>query len=112
MSAATHLGSVAENAPHTPELSQVERSVLEFEARHPRHTPRKDDLIRRELDLSVTRYYRILGTLIESPAALEFDPLLVGRLRRMQQSRSAERAARRELRERAARAAREKSTRA
>ena len=37
--------------------------------------------------MSATRYYQVLNTLIDSPAALEADPMLVKRLRRLRASR-------------------------
>lgn len=89
-------------------LDELELAVLALEAAHPRHSARKDELIRRELGLTATRYYRILGTLVETPAALEHDPVLVSRLRRIQQTRAEQRAARRAIRQAGARATREK----
>lgn len=92
----------------TPSLSDLERSVLQLEARFPRHSARKDERIRRELKVSTTRYYQILGTLIEKPEALAFDPTLVARLRRLQHTRASERLARREIRQSISRATQEK----
>ncbi|MGH3956432.1 MAG: DUF3263 domain-containing protein [Mycobacterium sp.] len=43
----------------------------------------KDDAIRERFDLSPTRYYQLLNTIIETPEALATDPLLVNRLRRI-----------------------------
>jgi hypothetical protein len=45
--------------------------------------------------MSGTRYYQVLNTLIDSPAALAFDPMLVKRLRRMRATRQRARSARR-----------------
>jgi len=47
------------------------------------------------LDLSATRYYQVLNTLIDNPDALAADPLLVKRLRRMRDERQRARSARR-----------------
>lgn len=90
-------------------LGERDLAVLALEAEFPRHTPRKDEAIRARLGLSATRYYRILGTLIETRAALEHDAVLVWRLRRLQQARAARRDARRALRQRGARQAGEKT---
>ena len=50
----------------------------------------------RELfDMSATRYYQVLNALIDSPAALAHDPMLVKRLRRMRSTRQRARTARR-----------------
>ena len=45
--------------------------------------------------LSATRYYQVLNALIDSPAALAQDPMLVKRLRRMRSTRQRARSARR-----------------
>jgi hypothetical protein len=45
--------------------------------------------------MSATRYYQVLNTLLDNPAALEADPMLVKRLRRMRASRQRARSARR-----------------
>ena len=53
----------------------------------------KAEAIRDEFGISATRYYRILGELIDSPAALRHDPMLVKRLQRMRSARAAKLAA-------------------
>lgn len=68
--------------------------VLEFEARAWQHPGLKAEAIREEFGLSAARYYRILGELIDSPAALRFDPMLVKRLQRMREARAVTRARR------------------
>ena len=45
--------------------------------------------------MSATRYYQVLNALIDAPAALAYDPLLVKRLRRLRQARQRARSARR-----------------
>lgn len=61
--------------------------ILEVEGRFYRHAGSKDAAIREELGLTPTAYYVALGRLIDRPAALAHDPVLVGRLRRMRQQR-------------------------
>lgn len=68
--------------------------VLAFEARAWQQPGLKAQAIRDEFGLSATRYYRILGELIDSPAALRHDPMLVKRLQRMRDARAAIRARR------------------
>jgi len=68
--------------------------VLAFEARAWQHPGTKAEGIRDEFDMSAARYYRILGELIDSPAALRHDPMLVKRLQRMREARAADRASR------------------
>jgi hypothetical protein len=45
--------------------------------------------------MSATRYYQVLNALIDRQDALELDPMLVKRLRRMRASRQRARSARR-----------------
>ena len=45
--------------------------------------------------MSATRYYQVLNALLDNPAALEADPMLVKRLRRMRAARQRARSARR-----------------
>jgi hypothetical protein len=54
----------------------------------------KEEAIRTEFGLSPTRYYQVLGALVDSPAALAHDPLLIKRLQRMREARQAIRRAR------------------
>ncbi|MGO1544528.1 MAG: DUF3263 domain-containing protein [Gulosibacter sp.] len=76
---------------HGASLSELEREMLNFEEAHPRHSRAKEDAIRADFGYSPTRYYQILGTLIESPVALVEDPLLVRRLQRLRDSKRARR---------------------
>lgn len=75
-------------------LSDRDRSLLEFEARWGAHSGAKEEAVRAELSLSPARYYQLLGRLIETEQALEFDPLLVRRLRRLADARAAQRVSR------------------
>lgn len=68
--------------------------MLEFERFWWRHAGAKEQAIRETFDLSATHYYRLLNALLDQPAAVEFDPLVVGRLRRLRASRTRRRAGR------------------
>jgi len=73
-------------------LGERERGILEFEAdwQHRaggRHDGGKEEAIRARLDLTPPRYYQLLGRIIDTQAALAYDPMLVARLRRLQQAR-------------------------
>ena len=46
-----------------------------------------EEAIKAELALSPARYYQLLGRLIDTGPALEHDPMLVKRLRRMRDAR-------------------------
>lgn len=75
-------------------LDDRARRILAFEARSWPTPDAKSEAIRSELGLSGARYYRILGGLIEQPAALRHDPQLVNRLLRLRDARVAARAQR------------------
>jgi Protein of unknown function (DUF3263) len=83
-------------APRDGDGGLDERSlrVLAFEARSWQKPGLKAEAIRDEFGISAARYYRILGELIDSPAALRHDPMLVKRLQRMREARAATRARR------------------
>lgn len=76
------------------ELSELDRRVLAFEHDHTGHDRTKEADIRIEFAMSPTRYYQVLGRVIDSPAALAHDPQLVHRLQRLRRQRVAARAAR------------------
>ncbi|MEV6344430.1 DUF3263 domain-containing protein [Actinoplanes sp. NPDC051851] len=69
-------------------LSEREEQILTFEAKWWRHAGAKEQAIRDSFGLSSTRYYQLLNTLLDNPAALERDPVLVGRLRRLRSARA------------------------
>ena len=76
-------------------LSERDRDILEFERQWWKYAGAKETAVREKFDMSSTRYYQVLNALIDSQAALEADPLLVRRLRRMRQQRQRQRSARR-----------------
>ncbi|MFC4139792.1 MULTISPECIES: DUF3263 domain-containing protein [unclassified Microbacterium] len=76
------------------DLTDRDRAILALEAAWPRHGGAKEERIRAQLGMSPARYYQLLGRLIETEQALEFDPLLVRRLRRIRDARSDRRVAR------------------
>jgi len=76
-------------------LSDRDREILAFERQWWKYAGAKEQAVRELFDLSATRYYQVLNALIDSPAALEHDPMLVKRLRRMRSSRQRARTARR-----------------
>lgn len=89
-------GSVTADAlPTARELTEREREVLAFERQWWRYAGAKEQAIRELFDWSPTRYYQVLGALIDTPEALIADPMLVKRLRRLRATRQRERAQRR-----------------
>jgi hypothetical protein len=77
------------------ELSPRERAVLAFEREWWKYADAKDAAARSRLGLSPEEYYRALSAIIDEPAALAHDPLLVRRLRRQRLARQRQRQAER-----------------
>ncbi len=80
---------------HTAELTDREREIIAFERQWWKYAGAKEQAIRDLFDMSATRYYQVLNGLIDNPAALEADPMLIKRLRRLRASRQRARSARR-----------------
>ena len=76
-------------------LSDRDRHILEFERQWWKYAGAKEQAIRDLFELSGTRYYQILNGLIDDPAALAYDPMLIKRLRRMRSERQRARSERR-----------------
>ncbi|GID94965.1 hypothetical protein Adi01nite_43770 [Amorphoplanes digitatis] len=77
----------AETAP-SPALTDREVEILAFESKWWKHAGAKEQAIRDAFGLSSTRYYQLLNALLDNPAALEHDPVLIGRLRRLRSTRA------------------------
>ena len=76
-------------------VSERDLQILEFERQWWKYSGAKEQAIRDLFDLSPTRYYQVLNQLIDSPAALTADPMLVKRLRRLRETRQRARSSRR-----------------
>ncbi len=68
-------------------LSERQRVILDFERTSWTVVGPKHLAIRQVLGLSPSRYYRLLAELIQTDAAVGYDPLLVRRLRRLRNLR-------------------------
>lgn len=80
----------------TPDvLTDLEWGILQFESKWWRYSGVKETAILELFDIPATRYYQILNTLLDNPAALAAQPLLVKRLRRLRDQRHRDRSARR-----------------
>ncbi|WP_349902215.1 DUF3263 domain-containing protein [Parafrigoribacterium humi] len=77
-----------------PTVTERQARILAFERHWWRHAGAKEEAIRAEFGLSAARYYQVLNALLDSPAALESDPMLVKRLRRLRDARTSARSAR------------------
>ena len=72
-------------------LTERDKSILEFERTWWTEPGTKETAIRERFGLSGTRYYQILGDLLASVDAMEYDPLVVRRLRRTRERRRRQR---------------------
>ena len=72
-------------------LSNLEAAVLDFERNWWTADQPKDAAIAEQFALTTAEYYELLNNLIDSDEALEHDPLVVRRLRRMRDRRRQER---------------------
>jgi hypothetical protein len=68
-------------------LSERDRAILDFERSWWTEPGPKELAIRQRFDLSATRYYQVLNALLDSYEAVEYDPLVVRRLRRLRDRR-------------------------
>lgn len=69
-------------------LTERERAILAFEQQWWRHAGAKEQAVRDTFGISSTRYYQLLNGLLDNPAALAVDPVLISRLRRLRSSRA------------------------
>jgi hypothetical protein len=72
-------------------LNPREQSILALERRGFPGPGAKERAIREELGLAPVRYYQLLNALMDDERALAHDPVTVNRLRRVRESRRAER---------------------
>jgi hypothetical protein len=75
-------------------LSERDRAILAFESQWTRHSASKEESIRDAFSISAARYYQLLNAVIDSPAAVRHDPMLVRRLLRARDDRAEARARR------------------
>ena len=77
------------------ELSERDEAILDFERNWWKLQGAKEQAIRETFDMSSTRYYQVLNAVIDTPAALRHDPMLVKRLQRLRAGRMRQRTKRR-----------------
>ncbi|MEU5563826.1 DUF3263 domain-containing protein [Micromonospora musae] len=86
--AAETVGPTADAARIPAGLTEREQAILAFEQQWWRHAGAKEQAIRDVFGLSATRYYQLLNGLLDNPAALAAEPVLISRLRRLRSSRA------------------------
>ena len=70
-------------------LTDREIAILDFERSWWMSPGPKEAAIQERFSCSSTSYYRLLGELVDSDDALEYDPLVIRRLRRVRERRRA-----------------------
>jgi hypothetical protein len=76
------------------QLSERDIDILDFERTWWKHAGVKEQAIRERFDMSATRYYQLLNELLEKSEAMDHDPILVKRLKRLRTYRQRQRVAR------------------
>jgi Protein of unknown function (DUF3263) len=74
-------------------LDQRDRDLLDFEREAWKLRMSKERAIRERFGFSAARYHQLLNRAIDRPDALEYDPMLVRRLRRIRDARRRKRIA-------------------
>jgi hypothetical protein len=74
-------------------LTDREREILAFERQWWKYPGLKEQAIHELFGVSPTRYYQLVNRLIDKREALEADPMLVKRLRRLRSGRQRARSA-------------------
>lgn len=82
---------MASGDPVQSGLTELESKILEFERTWWRHAGAKESSIKEFFNLTPPAYYQLLNNLIDRPAALMAEPLLVKRLLRLRDQRTAAR---------------------
>lgn len=80
-------GNEEDVATEYEELNELEVQILEFEKRFYRLRGKKHVALSQEFGISTIRYFQILNQIIDKPAAVIAEPVLVNRLRRIRESR-------------------------
>ena len=77
--------------PANAGLSELEIKMLDFERGWWRYAGAKESLIKELFNMAPPAYYQALNNLIDREVALLAEPILVKRLRRLRDSRTAQR---------------------
>lgn len=75
------------------QLTDREQAILDFERSWWTRDEAKEVVVRDLFQVEIDEYYRALNELIDRPSALDYDPLVVRRLRRLRDRRRRDRTA-------------------
>ena len=85
------MSAVIQPTPEPTGLSELELKLLDFERNWWRHAGSKESAIKELFNLTPPAYYQMLNNLIDRNDALLAEPILVKRLRRIRDARTAAR---------------------
>jgi hypothetical protein len=85
------MSAINQPAAESTGLSDLELRLLEFERTWWHHAGSKESAIKELFNLTPPAYYQMLNNLIDRNEALLAEPILVKRLRRIREARSASR---------------------
>lgn len=68
-------------------LTDRDKAIIDFERSWWVDDSTKEAGIRARFGLSTTRYYQLVAAILDDPAAMAYDPLVVRRLRRLRDQR-------------------------
>lgn len=68
-------------------LAERHKRILDFEREWGHRTSPKEEAVLEEFGLTAARYYQILNAVIDLPAAIVYDPMLVRRLQRVRDAK-------------------------
>jgi hypothetical protein len=85
------LSDPAPTVPAVEPLTDLEKKILDFEHGRWLHQGAKDEAVLKAFGMTPVRYQQYVLHLLEKPAALAYDPMLVKRLRRLRDTRRRQR---------------------
>lgn len=83
----TPSGAQVPGQADVPGLTDAERAMLAFEREWWNNPSSKESLVKQKFGMTNTQYHQVLNKLIDTPQALEADPMLVKRLQRRRSAR-------------------------
>lgn len=68
-------------------LTDEQTAIVDFAARWWKYAGAQEQAIRDTFGISGTRYWQRLNDLLDNPAALAYDPVTIGRYRRLREEK-------------------------
>lgn len=68
------------------QLSELDQRILQFMKKDFKYKGARDLAIKQEFDLNAIEFFHRVNTLIDTEAALAYDPILIGQLRKAREN--------------------------